>query len=62
MKLHVIADRKDATWITKRVLQDVARRRRAIVTLHCRIFFCTHVNRELMAPSSSNTFIVDPNF
>ena len=23
MKLHVIADRKDATWITKRVFQDV---------------------------------------
>jgi len=25
MKLHVIADRKDATWITKRVFQDVER-------------------------------------
>ena len=25
MKLHVIADRKDATWITKRIFQDVER-------------------------------------
>ncbi|MFZ0513066.1 MAG: hypothetical protein WAM14_15765 [Candidatus Nitrosopolaris sp.] len=25
MKLHVIADRRDATWITKRVFQDVER-------------------------------------
>src|ERR1700757_3961831 len=25
MKLHVIADKKDATWITKRVFQDVER-------------------------------------
>src|SRR5437899_5680795 len=25
MKLHVIADRKDATWIAKRVFQDVER-------------------------------------
>jgi hypothetical protein len=25
MKLHIIADKKDATWVTKRVLQDVER-------------------------------------